>query len=123
MRNFRKIAIPVVNDKLTMHFGRCEKFAIFNAENDHIVTIDLIDPPNHEPGAYPFFLIQQGVSVIISGGIGLKARELFSRHNIEVYLGAPSESPRILVEKYLHNKLQNGQNLCDHNTKLKQCSE
>jgi len=123
MHNYKMIAIPVVNDLMTMHFGHCEKFAIAKIEENQILRIDFIDPPVHERGAYPFFLVQQGVSVVISGGMGMKAREFFSQHNIEVYLGAPSESPKILVERYLHNKLQNAQNLCDHNTKLKQCSE
>jgi predicted Fe-Mo cluster-binding NifX family protein len=122
MHNYIKIAIPIVNDLMTIHFGQCEKFAIVIIEEGQILRIDFKDPPVHENGAYPIFLAKMGVNVVISGGMGLNARKLFSRHNIEVYFGVLNESPRILVEKYLLHQLQGGQNMCDHNNKLHQCS-
>jgi ATP-binding protein involved in chromosome partitioning len=122
MQNDKKIAIPVVDELMTMHFGHCQKFAIFETKNDQIIHMDLIDPPVHERGMFPVFLAKQGVNVIISGGMGLKALDLFARHKIEVYLGASAETPKSLVEKLLQNKLENGENLCEEDNKLRQCS-
>jgi len=54
------------------------------------------------------------VHVIIAGGMGQKAQDLFAMNNIEVCMGVQNGSPKQLVEQYLNNQLQIGQNLCDH---------
>jgi len=114
MMKKKKFAIPVVNNLLTTHFGHCEKFAIVETEDGSIVSMNYITPPIHQPGAYPMFLADQGIHVIISGGMGMKARNLFALNNIEVCVGVLNGTPRELVEQYLKGELQTGQNLCDH---------
>ena len=114
MENRKKFAVPTVNDMLTPHFGHCEKFAIVETENNEIVRMGFVYPPAHQPGVYPGFLASQGVDVIISGGMGMKAQNLFAQNNIEVCIGVSNGSPQILVEQYLQDQLQTGQNLCDH---------
>ena len=52
--------------------------------------------------------------MIISGGMGQKAQQLFAQNNIEVYMGINADSPQKLVEQYLNNQLESGDNLCDH---------
>ncbi len=107
-------AIPTQNGKLCAHFGHCEKFAIVSTEEDKIVNIDFLTPPMHQPGAYPKFLADNGVSVIISGGMGVKAQDLFTQNNIEVCMGVGAESPELLVEQFINGQLSTGENLCDH---------
>ena len=107
-------AVPTEQGQLCAHFGHCEKFAIVETDDQNIIKVELITPPVHEPGVYPQFLAQQGVSVIISGGMGMKAQQLFTQNNIEVCVGVNSGTPSDLVQQYLENKLQTGQNLCDH---------
>jgi len=109
-----KFAVPTVNDTLTEHFGHCEKFAIVETENENIISTNFVKPPVHQPGVYPGFLASQGVDVIIAGGMGTRAQDLFSENNIEVCIGVSSDSPRNLVEQFIQNKLKTGQNLCDH---------
>ena len=107
-------AIPTINKKLCAHFGHCEKFAIVETIDNKIIGVDFHNPPVHEPGTYPRFLADKGVSTIISGGMGMKAQELFTINNIEVFMGIDSDEPEILVEKYLSQQLESGENLCDH---------
>jgi len=107
-------AVPTEQGKICAHFGHCEKFAIIETEDNKIIKEDMVSPPVHQPGVYPAFLAQQGVHTIISGGMGMKAQELFAQNNIEVCIGIASGTPAELVEKYLNNDLQTGQNLCDH---------
>ena len=114
MKNRMKFAVPTVNELLTEHFGHCEKFAILETENDSIIRTDFVTPPVHQPGVYPSFLAGQGVNVIIAGGMGMRAQDLFSENNIEVCIGVSSDSPRNLVEQYIKNNLKTGQNPCDH---------
>lgn len=109
-----KFAIPTLNQKLTAHFGHCEKFAIVEVENDKVIKEEFITPPFHEPGVYPKYLSEQGVNIIIAGGMGQKAQDLFNMNNIEVKMGVQNGTPIELVEQYLANKLETGNNLCDH---------
>lgn len=107
-------AIPTENEKLCVHFGHCEKFTIIETVEDKIVGEVSITPPVHQPGVYPAFLAKHGVDVIISGGMGQKALDLFSRNNIEVCMGVDEAPARELVQKYLSGDLKTGQNQCDH---------
>lgn len=109
-----KIAVPTFNDQLTTHFGHCEKFAIVSVQDNKILGSEFISPPVHQPGVYPRFLADLGVKVIIAGGMGQKAQDLFTQNNIEVYMGVSAGSPTDLVEKYINNNLDTGENQCTH---------
>ena len=107
-------AVPTINKKLCAHFGHSEQFAVVETEDQKIINIEYYTPPVHQPGTYPRFLAEKGVSTIISGGMGQKAQDIFAHHNIEVFMGIDSENPENLVEKYLQDQLQSGDNQCDH---------
>jgi len=111
-----KIAIPLAEGRLCMHFGHCEQFAIIDAEAEEkkITNTTMLTPPPHEPGLLPRWLKEMGADVIIAGGMGQRAQQLFTQSGITVLVGAPAETPEILVEAYLNNSLQTGDNVCDH---------
>ncbi len=111
-----RIAIPVAEGTLATHFGHCEMFALLDVdEAAHAVVYrqDVTAPP-HEPGLLPKWLSGQGVNVIIAGGMGQRAMDLFVRNGIKVYTGAPVASPEQLVQNFMHGSLTTGVNLCDH---------
>ncbi len=110
----KRFAIPTLNGELTAHFGHCEKFAIIDTKNGTITNEQSITPPVHQPGVYPRYLAEQGVNVIIAGGMGQKAQDLFAQNNIAVCMGVGAGSPKQLVSDYLNNQLKTGENLCDH---------
>ncbi len=110
----RKIAIPTTNGILSAHFGRCEKFVIYEVKNNKIVKEDFISPPPHEPGSHPAFLRERGCNTIIAGGMGVKAQQLFQQNNIEVIIGLQSDDSKELVEAYISDELESKDNLCDH---------
>ena len=110
-----KFAIPLADGRLCMHFGHCEQFALVETdEQNNIVDTTLLTPPPHEPGVLPAWLHEQGANVIIAGGMGQRAQQLFAQNNIVVVAGAPSEPPEQLVSGYLGGKLETGDNACDH---------
>ncbi len=109
-----KIAIPLEGGELSSHFGHCEAFAVFTVENDQIVKEEVIDPPVHEPGSHPRFLSEVGCSVVISGGMGMKAQEMFCQNGIKVVVGVAPMPLKELVNNYLQGKLEAGTNRCDH---------
>jgi len=111
-----KIAIPMADGKLTNHFGHCESFALVDvdsAEKKILKREDIIPPP-HEPGLLPPWLAERGVNLVIAGGMGQRAQGLFAEQGIQVFVGAPADTPEILVGNYLSGTLQTGVNACDH---------
>ncbi len=106
-------AIPTENKKLCAHFGHCEKFAIIETEDSKIINSEFVNPPAHEPGTFPKFLSEMGVETIIAGGMGQRALDLFAQNNIEVVMGVGSDEPEKLVNQYLSQNLESGNNLCD----------
>ncbi len=107
-------AIPTINKKLSAHFGHCQEFAVISTDDNKITDIKYLEPPEHMPGTYPNFLARNGVNIIIAGGLGVKAQDVFVANNIEVFMGVNSDQPEELVEQYLKDQLESGQNLCDH---------
>ena len=109
-----KIAIPLAQGKLTAHFGHCQDFAIIEVENNQIKNTEILVPPAHEPGVLPRWLHELGANVIIAGGMGQRAVDLFTQNSISVVTGAPSLEPEELVKSYIDSTLVTGGNLCDH---------
>ena len=111
-----KIAMPVAEGKLCMHFGHCEQFALVDVDETEkkITAQKRVTPPPHEPGLLPKWLHEQGANVIIAGGMGQRAQSLFAENGIKVIVGAPSVTPEQLVDAYLEGTLQTGENVCDH---------
>lgn len=111
-----RIAIPVTEGKLAMHFGHCEQFALIDVDpvNKIIVDTTMEVPPPHEPGVLPEWLAKKGANVIIAGGMGSRAQGLFADRGIEVVVGAPADEPQVIVTSYLNGDLQTGSNVCDH---------
>ena len=111
-----RIAIPLAQGKLSLHFGHCDEFAIFEIDDDGRKTISRNNekPPAHAPGALPQWLGRIGVHVIIAGGMGRRAQQLFAQNGIQVVIGAQSGDPEEIVSAYLQDRLVTGDNICDH---------
>ena len=109
-----KIAVASEGQMVTGHFGHCENFNIFTAENKQIVTEESIRNPGHKPGFLPNFLNDRGVNVIISGGMGAGAIEIFAEKGIETITGVTGDA-KAAVEAYLNGTLKSSGSVChDH---------
>jgi ATP-binding protein involved in chromosome partitioning len=109
-------AIPIADEKLCSHFGHCDQFALVDVDpvTNEITGKRKITPPPHEPGLLPRWLNDQGVNVVIAGGMGQHAQSIFVEQGINVVIGAPSDEPETLVNAYLAGSLATGPNRCDH---------
>lgn len=115
-----RIAIASEKDMVTEHFGHCENFNIFDAEDGKIVGEQSVANPGHRPGFLPNFLHEQGVDVIISGGMGGGAIEIFNNHDIEVIVGA-SGSAKAAAESYLKGELKSTGSVCHQHAHSDEC--
>lgn len=111
-----KFAIPTHNKKLCLHFGHCEVFTFIEADEvtKTILNKEEITPPPHEPGILPPWVAEHGATVILAGGMGMRAQQLFVEQGIKVLVGASELNPEKLVIDYLNGTLTTGVNACDH---------
>lgn len=109
-----RVAVPVADGKLNMHFGHCETLALLDVKDRSIIGREDIAAPPHEPGLLPRWLAEREVDVVIAGGMGQRAQSLFAEQNIQVVIGAGSETPEVLVASFLNGELISGVNVCDH---------
>lgn len=108
-----KIAVASEGVMVTEHFGHCVNFNIFNVENNKIVKQESIPNPGHKPGFLPNYLGDLGVNVIISGGMGGGAIDIFNERGIEVIVGASGMASNA-AESYLKGELKSTGSVCDH---------
>ncbi|MBN2138728.1 MAG: NifB/NifX family molybdenum-iron cluster-binding protein [Sedimentisphaerales bacterium] len=111
-----RIAIPLTEGTLSLHFGHCEEFALVDVDEQakRVSNITKLQPPAHEPGVLPRWLAEQNANIIIAGGMGQRAQQLFAQNGISVVLGASAHTPEQLVHDYLVGILETGENICDH---------
>ena len=108
-----KIAVASEGEIVTDHFGHCENFNIFDVKGNEIIKEESVENPGHKPGFLPNFLNDMGVHVIISGGMGGGAVDIFNEKGIEVIIG-PEGDAKTAVEKYLRGELESTGSVCDH---------
>ncbi len=84
-----KIAVAAVEGRVAGHFGHCETFLIYDSLT---AGASVIPNPGHKPGFLPNFLGDMGVNVIIAGGMGGGAIEIFQARNIQVVTGAQGDA-------------------------------
>ena len=78
-----KVAISTDMDYVSAHFGRCASYTIVDIEEGKVINREEIPNPGHQPGFLPQYLSDRGVNVIIAGGMGPRAQDLFAQKNIE----------------------------------------
>ncbi len=115
-----KIAVASEKTIVAGHFGHCENFNIYDTENGKIVKEESIPNPGHKPGFLPNFLNDMGVNVIISGGMGGGAIDIFNEKGIEVIVGATGDS-KTAVENYLAGNLKSTGSVCDKHEHHDEC--
>lgn len=74
-----KIAIPIKDNEISEHFGRCEYFLI--VENG---KVEKVKAPEHTFGSFPNFLKELKVDKVIVRNIGERAKALLKSYSIEV---------------------------------------
>jgi len=111
-----RYAIPVSSGGLSAHFGHCEYFALIDVDEERkkVLRKELVSPPGHQSGLLPEWLAEQGVSVVIAGGMGSRAQSLFQQNRIGVIIGAMESDPEKAVLNYLNGTLATEDNICDH---------
>lgn len=115
-----KIAVAAEGKNVTQHFGHCSNFLIYDVENEKIIKEESVPSPGHKPGFLPNFLADLGVNVIISGGMGGGAVDIFNERNVEVVVGATGDG-KTAVQSYLNGELITTGSVCQEHQRHDEC--
>lgn len=112
-QQIKKIAIAQDGSLVSQHFGHCMSYALFNFENGKMTRLPDLQSPGHEPGKLPRLLAAEGVNIVIAGGMGPRAIDLFEENGIEVILGVSGDLGRA-AEAFANGTLTAGTSTCSH---------
>ena len=109
-----KIAVTYENGNVYQHFGHTAAFKVYEAENGKVISSQVVDTNGSGHGALALLLAQQGVDVLICGGIGGGARFALMDAGIAIYGGVTGDADEA-VELFLSNALNYDPNArCSH---------
>jgi len=108
-----KVAISTDRGYVSEHFGRCASYTIVEIKEGKILNREEISNPGHSPGFLPQFLSDIGVNLIITGGMGPRAKSLFAQKNIEPIIGVKGSVDET-IEKFIKQEIEVGEDLCAH---------
>lgn len=87
-----RIAIPYDNGCIFQHFGRTERFKIYDAENGTVTESQILASPSGGHGALGLYLAALRVNAVICGGIGGGAMMALSDADIDVFAGIEGDA-------------------------------
>src|SRR5574344_1575062 len=110
-----KIAIPTIEEKLCSHFGHCESFTFVevNPQTKEILSKETKVPEEGISCQSATWVAQQGASVVLAGGMGMRPQMMFAQNGVKVVAGCPELPITEVVNGYLTNTLDIGKNSCD----------
>ncbi len=119
----KKIAVAIENNegknsKVSMHFGRCPYYLFITIGDKEGRKYEVVENPfysNHQPGVVPQFIHQNGADVIIAGGMGPRAVDMFLGFGIEVVTGFVGDAEKV-VDAYLSGEIK-GYEPCEHSNR------
>lgn len=106
-----KVAIAKENNRVSGHFGHCEGFEIYHVENNRVVSKETLNNPAHKPGLLPRILSEKAVDIILAGGMGVKAQQMFKTKNIEVVVGVEGLIDKT-IEAYINGEVTSTDEIC-----------
>lgn len=108
-----KIAATYDNGNIFQHFGKTEFFKVYEVEDNKVVSSEVIGSNGTGHGALAGLLAEQGISVLICGGIGVGAQSALAEAGIELCSGAQGDADTA-VDAYLKGELVSTGVNCDH---------
>ena len=108
-----KIAVTYDNGEVFQHFGKTESFKVYEVEDNKVISSEVIGSNGTGHGALAGLLAEQGVNVLICGGIGGGAQTALTEAGIELCAGAQGNTDQA-VESYLKGELVSSGVNCDH---------
>ena len=99
-----KIAVTYDNGNVFQHFGKTENFKVYEVEDNKVVSSEVIGSNGTGHGALAGLLAEQGIDVLICGGIGGGAQTALAAAGIQLFGGVSGDADEA-VKSYIEGKL------------------
>lgn len=109
-----KIAVTYDNGQVFQHFGHTEQFKIYEVEDGKVVAAEIVSANGQGHGALGGFLAEQGVDVLICGGIGGGARNALAAAGIRLFGGVSGDADAQVISFLAGNLNYNPDEMCSH---------
>ena len=103
-----KIAVAAMGKTVAGHFGHCENFIFFDTADGGITGVNS--------------LADNGAEVVIAGGMGGGAVDIFEERGVKVILGVQGDAQEA-VEAYLRGELVSSGSVCHEHEHADECRE
>ena len=110
-----KIAVPNNESMVNQHFGMSKSFAIVTVENNKITNVEEVSSVQlqHEHEGLAKMLKQNGVEIVMTGGIGQGAIDGLKMNGLQVIRGVSGEYIKV-IEEYINGKIEDKNINCNH---------
>lgn len=99
-----KIAVTYDNGQVFGHFGHTEEFKFYNVEDGKVASSEIVPTEGAGHETLVDFLKDNGVNVLICGGIGGGAKNALTAGGLEFYPGTSGNADDV-VASFLAGKL------------------
>ncbi|MDD2620142.1 MAG: NifB/NifX family molybdenum-iron cluster-binding protein [Syntrophomonadaceae bacterium] len=110
-----KIGMPKDGESINQHFGQSKQFLIVTVEDGQVVEQKEVGSESlqHNHAGLSGLFLSEGVSLVITGGIGQPALNALTEKGLQVIRGASGRCEEVLG-KYLSGELTDKNVICNH---------
>jgi predicted DNA-binding protein (UPF0251 family)/predicted Fe-Mo cluster-binding NifX family protein len=110
-----KIAVPYLQGDVNAHFGSTQSFLVAEAADGELgrTTIFEIQGMQHSHSGIAGFLKEQGIEVILAGGMGAPMQQALKQVGFSVYCGVSGPALEA-VEAFLRGEIEHSEATCGH---------
>lgn len=113
----KRVAIPIVNERLSEFFGECNHYEIFDIDKNQSKRKSAHMPAGIETTDLPSWLEKQGITDVIAYKVNREIISLFASKKVNLFVGIRIDSPENLIEDYLNGKLESDKKIIAEITK------
>jgi predicted Fe-Mo cluster-binding NifX family protein len=106
-----RICIPMKSTMVHNHFGKAPEFMLIYVEESRVLSKETITNPGREKGAVLELMPAHGVTHVISGGMGARAKGILKEHGIIVMTGVLGSIDNA-VDRFLKGELKSAEAPC-----------
>jgi len=109
------VAVPYLRGDVNAHFGSTQAFLIAEGVEGKLerTSVYEVQGMQHNHAGIAGFLKEQGVEVILAGGMGAPMQQALKAQGFELYCGVGGPAVAA-VEAFLHGEIEQSESTCGH---------
>lgn len=109
------IAVPYLDGEVNAHFGSTRAFLIAQTADGKVqrTTVFELQGMQHNHAGIAGFLKEQGVRVILAGGMGAPMQQALKLHGFDLFCGVSGPALEA-IEAFLRGEIEQSESTCGH---------